>query len=246
MGRGRGAAGGFPLLIKLLDAEDVLSVQVHPDASAVRRMGRGAAKTECWYILDARLGAVIYKGLRAGVTRGEFEAAIAAGTAAEMLERVEVHRGECHFLPAGTCHAIGAGLLIAEIQTPSDTTYRVFDWGRVGADGRARELHVAEALQSIRFDMPASELTVRTQGRLADSQAFMVDKCSAGGGREAALAAGEMRVLIFVKGRGRIGGGDMGPVEFAAGETVLTPAAFEGRIMAEADTEWLAVTIPTG
>ena len=138
--------GPFPLLVKFLDAEDVLSVQVHPDEETCRRMGRGEPKTECWYIVAAEPGAVIYKGLKKGVNRTELEAAIASGTVADTLMNVEVAAGQCHMLPAGTPHAIGAGLVVAEIQTPSDTTYRVFDWGRVDEAGRPRQLHIAEAV----------------------------------------------------------------------------------------------------
>jgi mannose-6-phosphate isomerase len=123
----RDFGGPFPLLIKFLDAQDVLSVQVHPDAETCRRMGRGEPKTECWYVIAVDPGAVIYKGLRPGVTRDEFARAVEDGTTAELLEKVPVEVGQCHYLPAGTAHAIGAGLLIAEIQTPSDKTYRVFD-----------------------------------------------------------------------------------------------------------------------
>ena len=128
--------GPFPLLIKLLDAEDVLSVQVHPDEDACRRMGKGDPKTECWYIIAAEPDAVIYKGLKRGVTRADMADAIKTGTTADLLIKVPVTPGECHFLPSGTIHAIGAGLLIAEIQMPSDTTYRVFDWNRLDDSGK--------------------------------------------------------------------------------------------------------------
>jgi len=123
-------SGPFPLLIKFLDAQDILSVQVHPDPETCRRMGKGEPKTECWYIISAEPDAVIYKGLKKGVTKERFAKAIKKGNVADMLEKVTVEKGQCHFLPAGTAHAIGPGLLIAEIQMPSDTTYRVFDWNR--------------------------------------------------------------------------------------------------------------------
>ena len=123
----RSVPSPFPVLIKLLDAHDVLSVQVHPDANACRRMGRGDPKTECWYIMDAEPGSTIYRGLAAGVTRKDLKAAIAQGTVADLLIQIPVEPGQCYFLPTGTLHAIGPGLLIAEIQQPSDTTYRLFD-----------------------------------------------------------------------------------------------------------------------
>jgi mannose-6-phosphate isomerase-like protein (cupin superfamily) len=166
----------FPLLVKFLDAQDVLSVQVHPDPETCRRMGRGDPKTECWYIIRAEPGAVIYKGFRKPVTREQFAEAIADGTAAELLAPVPVRPGECHFIPAGTVHSLGAGLLIAEIQTPSDTTYRVFDWNRVDDTGQPRALHIAEALESIHFDVTPEKLPVTTTGRLVDCRYFRVDK----------------------------------------------------------------------
>jgi len=103
----------FPLLIKLLDAEDILSVQVHPDEQTCERLGKGEPKTECWYIISAEPGAVIYKGLKKGVTKDKFGDAIKDGSVAELLVEVAVEAGQCHFLPAGTAHSIGAGLLIA-------------------------------------------------------------------------------------------------------------------------------------
>jgi len=115
-------SGPFPLLIKFLDAEDILSVQVHPDPETCQRMGKGEPKTECWYIISAVPGEAIYKGLKKGVTKQQFVEAIKNGTVAQLLAKVPVEAGQCHFLPAGTAHSIGAGLLIAEIQTPSDTT----------------------------------------------------------------------------------------------------------------------------
>ena len=138
-------SGPFPLLIKLLDAQDILSVQVHPDKQTCLRTGQGDPKTECWYIISAEPGAVIYKGLKTSVTKEQFAKAIETGDVEKMLTKVEVKPGECHLLPAGTTHAIGAGLLIAEIQLPSDTTYRVFDFNRTDAAGTSRQLHIDQA-----------------------------------------------------------------------------------------------------
>lgn len=233
----------FPLLVKLLDARDVLSVQVHPDPETCRRMGRGEPKTECWYVIDAEPGAVIYKGLRKGVTKEQFSRAIEAGTTAELLEKVPVAVGECHFLPAGTAHTIGAGLLIAEIQIPSDTTYRVFDWNRVDDTGRPRQLHIEEALESIHFDIAGEDLPVTTVGRLADCQYFKVDKRHRSVGAESLLAAGLMSVLVFITGGGTIVSAQADPVVFRAGDCVLIPAAFEGAATFDQDTVYLAVTL---
>ena len=239
MGNGR-FVGPFPLLLKLLDAEDVLSVQVHPDAETCRRMGRGAPKTECWYIISAEPGAVIYKGLKKGVTKGDFETAIREGSVAEKLVKVEVYAGECHMLPAGTPHAIGAGIVIAEIQTPSDTTYRVFDWGRVDEKGQPRELHIPEALESIHFG--GQELSVTGVGRLADTEYFKVDKGHQSKGAEV-LLDGPMRILMAMSGGGCIVSQRTMPVEFAAGETLLVPARFQGMCTFAADTEYLTIKL---
>ena len=143
------AEGGFPLLVKFLDACDNLSVQVHPDHAWVDKHPRDHLKSEAWIVVKADPGAVIYKGVKPGVGPVEFAQHVADGTVANDLVAVPVTRGECHYLPSGTCHALGAGIVVAEIQTPSDTTFRVFDWGRTG-----RELHVEQALQCITFGEP--------------------------------------------------------------------------------------------
>lgn len=234
----------FPLLIKLLDASDVLSVQVHPDTETCRRMAKGEPKTECWYIIAAEPGAFIYKGLIAGTTRKSFAAAIGDGTCAEYLNKVAVQPGECHFLPAGTCHAIGPGLLIAEIQQPSDTTYRVFDWNRTDpATGKGRQLHVAEALESIHFDPSGDDLSVRTIGRLVEADAFMIDKGHQMPGCEVLLSPGKPKVIIFISGAGRLTSKTITSIRFRGGETLLVPAAFEGVMAFSAEAEYLTVTL---
>lgn len=141
----------FPLLIKLLDAADKLSLQVHPPAALAATL-QGEPKTEMWYIADAAPGAELYVGLRRGVTRAEFEKKVADGTVADCFHRVKVRPGDAMFLPSGRVHAIGSGLVIFEIQQNSDTTFRVFDWNRVGLDGKPRSLHVSESLASIDFN----------------------------------------------------------------------------------------------
>jgi mannose-6-phosphate isomerase len=233
----------FPLLIKFLDAEDVLSVQVHPDAETCRRMGKGDPKTECWYIISAEADAVIYKGLKEGVTREQFAGAIKQGTVEELLAKVAVAAGECHFLPAGTAHSIGAGLLIAEIQTPSDTTYRVFDWNRVDDAGKPRQLHIEEALESIHFGASGDELSVTTIGRLVDCEHFKIDKGHQAEGCELLLSPGIMKTLVVLTGFGTIFGTEGGPVDFKAGDCLVAPAAYEGAIAFAGDTEYLTITI---
>src|SRR3954470_20152606 len=151
LGEASQATGRFPLLIKILDAQEKLSIQVHPPAAVAKELG-GEAKTELWYIADATPEADLYVGLKKGVTRQDFEGAITSGTVAERVHRIPVRAGDVMFLPSGRLHAIGAGNVIFEIQQNSDTTYRVFDWNRKGPDGRPRELQGAKWLASINFD----------------------------------------------------------------------------------------------
>ena len=146
LGRARPMPDGrFPLLLKLLDANDKLSLQVHPDADAVKAIGPGAAlKTECWYVIESR-GGMIYKGVLPGVTAEQFRKAVQSDTVERFVNACKVEAGDFHYLPAATVHALGAGVVIAEVQTPSDTTYRVTDWGR------GREIHVERSMQCIHF-----------------------------------------------------------------------------------------------
>ena len=151
LGTAQAQNGRFPLLIKLLDAREKLSLQVHPPARIAAQLD-GEPKTELWYIADARPGAELYAGLRPGVTRSELERKIKEGSVADCFHRLPVKAGDAMFLPSGRVHAIGAGVVIFEIQQNSDTTFRVFDWNRPGLDGRPRELHVAQSLQCIDFN----------------------------------------------------------------------------------------------
>jgi len=144
--------GRFPLLVKYIDASQNLSVQVHPDEETAERLGGGAeGKTEAWYVVDVAEGGALYVGLRPEVTRERF-AEIADGPGVvDALQRWDVRPGDCLLVPGGTVHAIGAGVTILEVQQNSDTTYRIWDWGRVGLDGKPRETHLDQALASARF-----------------------------------------------------------------------------------------------
>jgi len=142
----------FPLLLKLIDAAEVLSVQVHPDDVAAVRLGEpDVGKTEMWYVVRAEAGAELICGLLPGTTRADFEAAIAAGTTDQLLKRFPAPEGTSVFVPAGTVHAICGGLLLAEIQQNSDITYRIFDWNRTDAQGKSRELHIDKSLEVMDF-----------------------------------------------------------------------------------------------
>lgn len=231
----------FGLLIKFIDAADVLSVQVHPDNEAVKKLKTGSLKTECWYIIDAEKDACIYKGLKSGTTRQQFEQSIKDGSCAQLLNKVLVKPGQCHFLPAGTVHAIGAGILIAEIQTPSDTTFRVFDWNRL-QNGKPRQLHIEQAMESIHFGQNPDGLSVTTAGRLIDCEYFKVDKIDAKKNTSSQIHAGMMKVIIIIEGSGNISYNGR-QTDFKKGETILLPAGFSGKIEFADDTEYLATEI---
>ncbi len=233
----------FPLLVKLLDAQDVLSVQVHPDEATCKRTGQGDPKTECWYILHAEPGACIYKGLAPGVTKTQFKAAIENGSVEDLLIKMPVQVGECHFLPTGTVHAVGAGLLIAEIQLPSDTTYRVFDWNRVDDHGQARELHIDQAIESIHFDSSEDDLTVKTVGRLVDCEFFKVDKAHQMPGSEMLLSPGTLKVHMILSGHGTYANAANQSETYQAGDCILVPAMYEGVMTAIDETSLLVTTL---
>lgn len=234
--------GRFPLLLKLLDANDILSLQVHPDADAVREIGLDAAlKTECWYVLESREG-MIYKGVLPGVTASEFREAIETDTCERVVKEYKVARGDFHYLPAGTVHALGAGVVIAEVQTPSDTTYRVTDWGR------GREIHVERSMQCIHFE-PAEDVAPGAEGdTLLVTEFFTVARRQASGA-PADLPAGRCAAIMMLRAEGQARvchDGDAEPaVNVRAGDTVLVPAYLTAaRIESDGACEWLEVTLP--
>jgi mannose-6-phosphate isomerase len=152
--------GQFPLLVKFIDAREVLSVQVHPDDEKGKRLANDNGKSETWVIIDAEPGSLIYAGLKSGVTREQFGRAIESGEVEPLLHRFEPQPGDCIMIAAGTLHSSGGGVLLAEIQQMSDATFRVYDWGRLGSDGKPRELHIRQAMESIDFALgPVNPLT---------------------------------------------------------------------------------------
>ncbi len=195
----------FPVLTKIIDAHDALSVQVHPtDAYAQRVEHQQNGKTECWYIFDAKPGAELVLGWTRDTTRAEYERRVADGTLGEILRRVPVRRGDAFYLPAGTLHAIGAGIVLFETQQASDLTYRIFDWNRVGADGKPRQLHVQKAGDVLDFHRSTAgatqQLAYRFEGMqrtavIADSR-FIVERIVATS--EPASLATHDRPLIFM------------------------------------------------
>lgn len=205
----------FPILAKLLDAREKLSLQVHPPARIAAALG-GETKTELWYVADAEPGAEIFAGLRAGTTRENFARALEDGGAAALVHRLEVKRGDAIFIPSGRVHAIGAGNLIVEIQENSDTTYRVFDWDRKG--GAPRKLHVDEAMQSIDF-MDFAPGFVRPEGEmLLRTKEFTIERWELDAPRPALTDAA---AALFYCLDGAL---EMSGVALRAGEFFLVPA----------------------
>ena len=164
----------FPLLAKILDARETLSVQVHPPASMAGEL-KGEPKTEMWFLLDSEPDAELFAGFRSGTTREKFEIALEEGRTADLLHRLPVHAGDAIFIPSGRCHAIGAGCFIVEMQQNSDTTYRVFDWNRVGLDGKPRPLHLRESLLSIDFTDHEPSLAQREGESVVRCEYFKVE-----------------------------------------------------------------------
>ena len=249
--------GHFPLLIKFLDAQTPLSVQVHPDDQMANRIGgRVRIKDECWYVLDCVPGAFIYHGLQPGVSPEAFKAAMLEGRPDDVLRKVPVQRGVLYDLPSGTVHALGAGILIAEVQTPSDVTYRLYDWGRSDPQtGRPRELHLDEGLQCIDFEAPAVPpvqershvATVATAvTRLLAGPSFTIEKVRMGQGTRQQIPYQEPVVWIVLNGTGQVnwkGAGE--PLAFRPGNVVLFPAAIDdGQVQIAEDAAWLEVTLP--
>lgn len=225
----------FPLLIKLLDARERLSVQVHPPVDS-----DGEPKTECWYFLHASEGASIYAGLRKGVTRESFEEALQNGDVEEALHRIRCHTGESIFIPSGRLHAIGEGLVIVEVQQNSDTTYRVFDWNRNGLDGKPRQLHVAESLASIDFGDHEPSLTPASSKSVADCPYFHVEKRDLPSPVEIGMAD-DFSIITCLTGALSCNGVDLRPGGF-----MLIPAGTTGAILdpKETGTSLLVTKLP--
>ena len=206
----------FPLLAKILDARETLSVQVHPPAKMAAEL-KGEPKTEMWYLLDAAEGAELFAGFRRGTNRADFERALGEGRVAELLHRVPVRAGDAMFIPSGRCHAIGAGCLIVEIQQNSDTTYRVFDWNRTGLDGKPRALHVAESLASIDFADHEPALATMKGETVASCAEFHVEHWALTAPRDDTSADG---VIFTVLG----GSVECGGERFECGQFFILPA----------------------
>lgn len=220
----------FPLLIKILDCTDDLSIQVHPPAGVAPQLG-GEPKTEMWFVADAGPDARLFAGVRAGVSRASFEQALQQGTVADQVHALPARAGDSLFVPSGRVHALGAGLLVYEIQQSSDTTYRVFDWNRIGLDGKLRQLHIEESLQCIDFDDVEPTMAAGGQPRLADCPFFRVSRAVTGH-----RAADDRFRLIMPVRETEWGGKRLEP-----GRLTLKPATAR---IPPPDGEWLEIELP--
>ncbi len=246
----------FPILIKFLDAREDLSVQVHPDSDYCRGNPGAHLKSEAWYIVQSDPGSRLLKGLRPGVSKDAFKSAIEAGTVESLINAIPTKEGQCYYLPSGTIHALGAGILVAEVQTPSDTTFRVYDFKRIDpGTGKERKLHVDQALQCIDFsgkptpEQPRSHVAgfFTTVSRLVTSEYFKLEKVRMTEGVEEPVPYDEPVVWVMLQGAAQVKVDDLKePVTFSRGETVLLPASMKNPIIkTTADCQWLEVTFPT-
>jgi mannose-6-phosphate isomerase len=225
----RRPAPRFPLLVKIIDAQEKLSLQVHPPAAQAEQLG-GEAKTEMWYVTRAGPAAELFVGLKNGVTRRLFEHELGAQTVADCFHRIRVKPGDAMFLPSGRVHALGAETVIFEIQQNSDTTYRVFDWNRRDSDGKGRQLHVTQSLASIDFDdfepalLPQASIAAGagTLRPLVKNELFEVAVRTVPGGGCLDLTDGRMQIIGVIEGVLRITAAE--EVTLRAGQFCLLPA----------------------
>jgi len=241
--------GRFPLLVKYLDARENLSVQVHPSPEYAAEHPDAKLKSEAWYVIAAEPGATIYKGIAEGTSPEAFQEALDEGRVDELLLRFEARPGDCHYLPSGTCHALGGGILVAEIQTPSDTTFRVWDWNR----DPPRPLHREEAMACIEFG-PARTAAFEPGTRRRDGGAesrqlvscphFAIREWRVGGGERLPFTSDDLAVLMCVEGGGRLSWGTEANRFLAvrSGDTVVLPAALTTTVL-EADDPMLLLEI---
>ena len=229
----------FPLLIKLLDCREKLSLQVHPPPEVADALG-GEAKTECWFIADAAPEAELYIGLQKPTKADQFKSAVEGGTAAELVSRIPVRKGDAFFIPSGRMHAIGGGTVIVEVQQNSDTTYRIFDWNRLDEKGQPRQLHVDQAMRCIDFnDVAVRPIEPRGES-LLQHEIFELQRWHLDSARDIA-PLGQFAIVLCLTGALRCADADFPPGEF-----FLVPASLENRSVHSRGegTSLLRVTIP--
>jgi len=235
--------GGFPLLVKLLDAREHLSVQVHPSAAYVADHPTARVKTESWYIIEAGPDSVLYLGLRDGVDRDDLRRAIESGTVPDVLQPVDARQGDFHHLPSGLVHALGAGVIVAEVQTPSDTTFRLYDW--TVEYGRAdRPMHVGEALAGMEL-RPAALRSVAADPAhgsrlLVDAGHYAIAEHRLAPGRTFTIDHRSVAVTMVVAGAV-----SLGSLALESGATAIVPAAAPPiEVVAAGEATMLEITVP--
>ena len=229
LGTNCGRFESFPILIKLIDAKDNLSVQVHPDNEYALRVEGEYGKTEMWYVVDCDEGAELLYGFKHEISKDEFARRIADNTLLEVTNSVPVHKGDVFFIEAGTLHAIGKGILIAEIQQNSNTTYRIYDYGRVGKDGKPRELHVEKAKDVTRLapakkypETPVEKHEGYTSKLMAECEYFSTYILDIDGKAELEAGGDSFNNLLFLEGEGSVNGDDI--VRFKKGDSIFITA----------------------
>ncbi len=234
--------GGFPLLIKLIDARQHLSVQVHPTAEYVAEQPGTQLKTESWYVVEAAPGAVIYKGFVPGTTLADVERTVGTSELVDLLDAVPVLAGDIHHLPAGTVHALGAGVIVAEVQTPSDTTFRLYDWTDE-YDRGPRHLQIEKALRCLSFSTPPpvepTQIDLTTRDLVDTPHYWMHEHRSDGGGLWLDPRPGA-RILMVVDGALTVG-----EVAAPKGTTVLIPASVTADTVSDQPVVVLEIGLPS-
>jgi len=251
LGSASGPCVQFPLLVKFIDANQVLSVQVHPDQETGRRLAGDNGKTETWVILAAEPRSLIYSGLKSGVGPDEFVKAIQTRSVEGLLHSFEPTPGDCILIEAGTVHAIGAGVLLAEIQQMSDATFRVYDWGRVQPDGTPRALHVPQAMESINFDRgpvdpikpQVDRLACGTRERLSRSDYFALERLAIRGPTTVDRSDRFTILMGLEGGCSVVCGGESVRLDF--GQTLLLPATIgQCELVPDGDAVILSCVVP--
>ncbi len=242
---GRGALGKngkkfdfFPVLIKLIDAKKDLSVQVHPDDEYARKNENSYGKTEMWYVVDCQEGARLFYGFKEKISKQEFEQRIKDNTLTDALRSVEVKKGDCFFIPSGTIHAIGSGMLIAEIQQNSNCTYRVYDFGRLGADGKPRELHIQKALDVTKTE-PAQPADFGGKEILADCKYFNSKLLQ--GSCELEVGEDSFSAVLVISGTGCLKWAEE-QIELSAGDCIFLPANM-GKVGISGDLKFIETRV---
>lgn len=254
LGRGRNG-GAFPLLVKIIDARERLSVQVHPDEESAARVG-GEPKTEMWVVLDADPGAILHAGFKEPCSEMALRAAVDEGTVQSLLKPLAASPGGVLYVPGGRIHCIGAGCMLLEVQQSSDTTYRVHDWGRVGHDGKPRELHIEKAMRVIRWDDTGPDVTdisadgrvVRHEGatrvvELLDSHCFRVERVELSKCCSCSTDGTTFHILFVERGSIDILSGAPA-VEAGPGTSVLIPACVSDYRLAGQGADLLRISLP--